>query len=213
MKSVLLSLLLAVTGCGAASHEAFVPRSQRAVPAQAMTWEESTTPTMAPPPGAVSPMPTAASMSVADDPMRTLVAASTQAPPGARRVLDTVRAMLDAQTVTRGSCYTWVNAVYRRAGGPRAAVFDGDRRTRWAEASMLQPGDWVFFVNHSYGDVTHSAIFVAWIDEPARVALMVSYPGENRDAPGRFGDYALTNVYRLVRMRDEAPTRSPGAHG
>jgi hypothetical protein len=60
----------------------------------------------------------------------------------------------------------------------------------------------VFFINHSYNDVTHSAIFVAWVDERARVALMVSYPGGNRDAPGRFSDYELTNVYQLVRMRD-----------
>jgi hypothetical protein len=134
--------------------------------------------------------------------MATLTRAAAQSAPGARRVLDAAKAMIDGGVVTRGSCYTWVNAVYRRATGPRQTVFEGDRRNRWADASLLRPGDWVFFINHSYNDVTHSAIFVAWVDERARVALMVSYPGGNRDAPGRFSDYELTNVYQLVRMRD-----------
>jgi hypothetical protein len=136
------------------------------------------------------------------DPMTALTRASAQASPGARRVLETVREMLDGAVITRGSCYTWVNAVFRRAGGAREAAFNGDRRTNWADASMLRPGDWVFFINHSYNDVTHSAIFVAWVNERAREALMVSYPGERRNAPGRFSTYELTNVYRLVRLRD-----------
>lgn len=194
MKPALVALLLlATTGCGAAPRGALSPRVTRASTPPA--WEEGAAPSMAPLPAAPPPV-------VASDPMTTLTRAAAQASPGARRVLDAVRAMLEGQVITRGSCYTWVNAVFRRAGGAREAVFDGDRRTRWADASTLRPGDWVFFINHSYGDVTHSAIFVAWVDERAREALMVSYPGERRVAPGRFSTYALTNVYRLVRLRD-----------
>ena len=66
----------------------------------------------------------------------------------------------------------------------------------------------MFFINHSFNNVTHSAIFVRWIDEATREAVMVSYPGGNRDAPGRFGQYELTNVYRLVRMDDD-PNGAP----
>ncbi len=141
--------------------------------------------------------------------MAALAAAAERASPCARRVLDATRAMLDEETIVRGSCYTWANAVYRRAGGRTQVAFRASRRTPYADASLLRPGDWVFFINHSFGDVTHSAIFVAWIDERARTALMVSYPGGNRADPGRFGEYELTNVYRLVRMVEESPTSPP----
>ncbi|MFO0609248.1 MAG: hypothetical protein U0324_39150 [Polyangiales bacterium] len=201
MKPPLLALLcLAAAGCGATQHDALTPRASRAAAEPRVVWEEGATPTMPPPP--VAPPPAATPPDPWGDPMGALTRASQHASPGARRVLDAAKAMIDGGVVTRGSCFTWVNAVYRRAGGQRQTVFEGDRRTRWAEASQLRPGDWVFFINHSFGDVTHSAIFVAWVDEPRRVALMVSYPGGNRDAPGRFSDYALTNVYQLVRMRD-----------
>jgi hypothetical protein len=195
--SLFAFVLLAAVGCGATQRSALAPRAPTASAEPRVVWEEGATPTMAPPSVAPAPPP-----DVRSDPMATLTRAAAQSAPGARRVLDAVKVMLDGVVVTRGSCYTWVNAVYRRAGGPRQTVFEGDRRTRWADASLLRPGDWVFFINHSYNDVTHSAIFVAWVDERARVALMVSYPGGNRDAPGRFSDYELTNVYQLVRMGD-----------
>jgi len=201
VKPTLFALLcLAAAGCGATQHDALTPRATHTAVEPRVVWEEGSTPTMAPPPVAppiVTPPPDPRA-----DPMGALTRAAQHASSGARRVLDAAKAMIDGGVVTRGSCFTWVNAVYRRAGGRRETVFAGDRRTRWAEASQLRPGDWVFFINHSFGDVTHSAIFVAWVDERARVALMVSYPGGNRDAPGRFSDYELTNVYQIARMRD-----------
>lgn len=75
----------------------------------------------------------------------------------------------------------------------------------FADASQLQPGDWVFFVNHAWGDDTHSAIFIGWVDRDARLAMMVSYAGGHRDEPGRFGEYDLSGVFRVVRMTDDPP--------
>jgi hypothetical protein len=131
-----------------------------------------------------------------------LLQAEQQASGGARRVLATARALIDDGVVIRGTCFTWLNAVYRRAGGRQTTGYSGDRRGRYASGEQLVPGDWVHFINHSYGGVTHSAIFIAWIDRAASVALTVSYPGERREVPGRFRDYALTSVYRIDRMRD-----------
>jgi hypothetical protein len=131
-----------------------------------------------------------------------LVQAETQASGGARRVLATARALIDESVVIRGTCYTWLSAVYRRAGGRFGTAFSGDRRGRYASADLLQPGDWVHFINHSYGGVTHSAIFIAWTDRASSTALTASYPGERREVPGRFREYELTSVYRIDRMRD-----------
>ncbi len=78
----------------------------------------------------------------------------------------------------------------------------GDRRGRFASADQLRPGDWIHFINHSFGNVTHSAIFIGWSDRASSTALTASYPGQNREAPGRYRDYELTSVYRIDRMRD-----------
>jgi hypothetical protein len=131
-----------------------------------------------------------------------VVSAEQQATGGARRVLSTARALIDDEVVIRGSCYTWLSATYRRAGGPFSTVFSGDRRGRYANAEQLRPGDWIHFINHSYGNVTHSAIFIGWTDRASSTALTASYPGQNREAPGRYRDYELTSVYRIDRMRD-----------
>ncbi|MBL8681978.1 MAG: hypothetical protein JNK05_22615 [Myxococcales bacterium] len=131
-----------------------------------------------------------------------LLQAEQQAPAGARRVLSTARTLIDDEVVIRGTCYTWLSAVYRQAGGRFGTVYSGDRRGRYATADQLQPGDWIHFINHSYNNVTHSAIFIAWTDRDARTALTVSYPGERREVPGRYREYELTSVYRVDRMRD-----------
>lgn len=128
--------------------------------------------------------------------------AEHQATGGARRVLETARAMIEREEVVRGTCFTWVNAVFRRAGGRFTTEFRGDRRGRYAPLDLLQPGDWMHFINQSYGNATHSAIFIAWMDRANGIALTVSYPGERRMVPGRYRDYDLSRVYRIDRMRD-----------
>lgn len=204
--------MLATSGCGTTSTNAIAQNAPRSHHHRSATWVHELPAESVP----VEPQTAApADAPPSDpwrDPMATLDAAAARAQPGARRVLQTIHAMLDEATVVRGSCYTWVSALYRRAGGHPAVVFQGDRRASFATPEVLEPGDWVFFINHSFGDVTHSAVFVAWIDQAARNALMVSYPGGNRRDPGRFGDYELSNVYQIVRMGD-ALVDAPARHG
>jgi len=153
--------------------------------------------------------PRAAAAAATASGLAALDAARAHAAPGARRVLDAARAMIAGGVVVRGSCYTWLRAVYARATGRHQVVYAGSPRPRFARFELLRPGDWVFFINHSYRNNTHSAIFVGWSDARAHVALMASYVGGNRTAPGRFSTYALTNVYQVVRMADDVSAPPP----
>jgi len=131
-----------------------------------------------------------------------LADAIAHAAPGGRRVLETTQTMLQGETVVRGSCWDWVEAVYERAGGAQHTIFHGRQTGPYADDTSIQPGDWIYFVNHEWGDDTHSAIFVRWLDPASRSALMVSYAGGHRDEPGRIGEYVLTSVFHIVRLDD-----------
>lgn len=134
--------------------------------------------------------------------------AITNATPGPRRVLETARNMIRERTILRGSCWDWVYAVYTAARGETQRVFGSRITGPFADVSVIQPGDWVY-LNHVDGGGTHSAIFVGWRDDAHRYALMVSYAGMRSDTPGRFGEYDLSAVYRVMRMSDSDVTPPP----
>ena len=123
-----------------------------------------------------------------------------------RSVLKTGRVMtVDRQEIVRGSCWDYSNEVYNRAGYPntrknRATVFKGTKkRGPYAKASQIKPGDWLYFINHSYNGVEHSSIFVKWTNYKQRIGLMLSYGGEKRNQPARYREYDLSNVYQIIR--------------
>ncbi len=168
---------------------------------------------------APSPAPSYDPVWSAYDPAYAMPRAEASAAPGGQRVLRSAQSMFDAGTVVRGSCYDWVEAVFRNAGGTWHDAFRGRIESGpYAATSELRPGDWVLFVNGDYGDArthTHSAIFISWADESQRAAVMMSYPGGRRDEPGRFGSYTLDRVYRIQRMADDlpvAPARRTRSH-
>ena len=140
-----------------------------------------------------------------------LMQAEKEAGVTGRRVLETGREMtLDKREIVRGSCWDYSNAVYTRSGFPndrksRMVVFKGTKsKGPYADARLIKPGDWLYYVNHSYNDVEHSAIFVKWIDFDSRSALMLSYGGERRNEPARYLTYDLSNVYQIVRPSAES---------
>jgi len=135
-----------------------------------------------------------------------LKSAEAKADAPGRQVLATGRVMtIDRQEIVRGSCWDYSNAVYNRAGYPntrknRATVFKGTKkRGPYADASLIRPGDWLFYINHSYNGIEHSAIFVKWTNYNRRIALMLSYGGERRNHPARYLEYDLSNVYQIIR--------------
>lgn len=139
------------------------------------------------------------------DPIRI---AEKKAKPAGRKILETGRELtLAGSEIIRGGCWDFVNAVYNRAGFPqnkRRVIFKGAKKKGpYADIHLFQPGDWLYYVNHWYGRIEHSAIFVDWIDYDQKEALMLSYGGEKRNEPARYIPYDLSNVYYVVRPASE----------
>lgn len=123
----------------------------------------------------------------------------------ARRVLETAQRMSDEGTVVRGSCYRYVDRVYDDAGydgwRERTQVFRGPRNGPYADLDTIQPGDWLYIVNHPelrpVG--THSVLFVEWADRANGIAHVYSYVGGSRDRPADYVTYDVTRTYGIQR--------------
>ncbi|WP_019673521.1 hypothetical protein [Psychrobacter lutiphocae] len=133
----------------------------------------------------------------------TLYLAEQQATPASKQVLQTVRQMtLDHKEIINGSCWDYLNAAFMRAGVTRDTVFKGEYPYGpFVDTNEIQPGDWLYYVNHSYNDVEHSGLFVGWLDRQANQALILSYAGENRQEPARYKVYDVSHTYNIMRPR------------
>jgi hypothetical protein len=133
--------------------------------------------------------------------------AESRATPAGRKVLTTGREIsLINKEHLRGSCWDYANTVYNRAGFStptnREVILQSTKSAaRPVNPKTIQPGDFLSYINHSYGNSEHSAIFVDWVDENRKTALMLSYAGENRAEPARYRIYDLSNVYFIMRPR------------
>lgn len=107
---------------------------------------------------------------------------------------------LEERLIVRGSCWDYINEVFRRAGysAQRETVFQSKETGPYATLFDIAPGDWLYHVNYSYGTV-HSGIFVYWEDEERMIGTTLSYGGEHRNAPGRYRTYDLSGVYQVIR--------------
>lgn len=47
--------------------------------------------------------------------------------------------------------------------------------------------------------IEHSGIFVCWEDYDRRLGVILSYAGQQRQAPGRYRTYDLSSVYTITR--------------
>jgi hypothetical protein len=138
-----------------------------------------------------------------------LIQAEAKASQPAKKVLKVGREMtLVNKEIVRGSCWDYADTVYTRAGfsrqlPQRQTVFKGSKRSGpYADASQIKPGDFLYYINHSYGGIEHSAIFIDWEDKTKKKALMLSYGGENRRSPARYRIYDLSNVYQITRPKN-----------
>ncbi len=127
--------------------------------------------------------------------------AELQSSVAAREVISTSRTMaLNERAIIQGGCWDYLNAVFNRAGVTRDTVHKGAyRQGPYANSSEIQAGDWLYYINHGYKGIEHSGLFVGWVDESAKQALMLSYAGENRREPARYKVYDLSNVYQIMR--------------
>ncbi len=130
--------------------------------------------------------------------------AETKASATGRKVLVTGREMaIVRKEILPGSCWDWCHLVFNRAGfamgKPREVVAKTTKKGPYCDPALIRPGDWLYYRNRSYGNGEHSGIFVGWINGPGKVALVLSYPGEMRQEPGRYRPYELTGVFRITR--------------
>ncbi|WP_296244298.1 MULTISPECIES: hypothetical protein [unclassified Psychrobacter] len=127
--------------------------------------------------------------------------AETQSSRAAREVISTARKMaLNERTIIKGGCWDYLNAVFNRAGVTRNTIHKGTYgQGPYANTSEIEVGDWLYYINHGYNGVEHSGLFVGWVDERAKQALILSYAGENRREPARYRVYDLSNVYQIMR--------------
>jgi len=119
-----------------------------------------------------------------------------------REILATGRNLaLEERAVIRGSCWDWINAVYKRAGFGEMnhVVFKSKKRGPYVDHGKIESGDWLYYVNHSYKRVGHSGIFVHWVDRKKKIGMVLSYAGEGRRKPGRYKAYNLKDVYFVKR--------------
>jgi len=110
--------------------------------------------------------------------------------------------MIEQEIIVIGACWDYINQVYDTAGFPeskRKNIFSGGKEGPFADPALIQPGDWIKYKNLPYGEISHSAIFVEWIDFDRRSALTIEYIGRDRDVPGWFREADITKVYGILR--------------
>lgn len=122
---------------------------------------------------------------------------------------------LITKTIILGSCWDFVNEVFNRAGVSafKQTIFKSKKAGPYADARLVQPGDWIYHVNHNSNGVDHSAIFVCWKDYTKREAVTLSYAGRNRNVPGRYGVYNLRSIFAIFRpqsAKKDAPEKVKG---
>jgi hypothetical protein len=124
---------------------------------------------------------------------------------GLRIIKEGYQMAVISRTVVRGSCWDFINRVYSNAGyqqANRETIYKGNKGSKYPTPELLHPGDWVYHVNYSYHNVGHSAIFICWKDYDKRMAVTLSYVGQNRSAPGKYGVYDLSGIYNVMRAKE-----------
>ncbi len=132
-----------------------------------------------------------------------ILSGEQRATSSAQKVLRVTRGMVESGEIIRGGCWDYLDTAFTRAGfsrNARTSVYKSTIKGPYANVNMLRPGDWIYHVNHSYGGVGHSGMFVEWINRKNAIALMLSYAGERRKEPARYKAYDLSSVYNVLRV-------------
>ena len=118
------------------------------------------------------------------------------------KVLETgFKMSLIDKTIIKGSCWDFVNEVYKRSGvdEKKSVVFRSQKKGPYANEKLVRPGDWIYHINYQCNNIEHSAIFVCWKDFKNKIAITLSYAGGNRNLPGKYGEYKLSSIYSILR--------------
>jgi len=122
-----------------------------------------------------------------------------------RKVLEVSRSMIANQDIFVGGGWNYINSVYNRIEYTeklRDTIYKSKFQGPYVNSDLIQSGDWLYFVNHSFSESEHSAIFVTWLDEDRKEALMVNYIGGNKKRPGTYKRFILDEVYNIIRAKE-----------
>ena len=106
-----------------------------------------------------------------------LVLSLEEATTAGKTILEIGRKMVfEEKTIVKGSCWDYIFEVYKRAGyaTKKLTVFKSKKSGPYVDISKIQPGDWLYYVNHSYGGVEHSGIFIYWKDYKNKIGVTLS---------------------------------------
>ncbi len=129
--------------------------------------------------------------------------AAAQGP--ARTVLETAARMIELGTPVKGSCYDYVDAVFKEAGHDdwrrREKVYRKPKKGPYVNLDRVKPGDWLWLVKYREGAHirTHSVLFVGWQNRSQGIAHVFSHPGQGRAVSGRFQTYDVSKTYNITR--------------
>ena len=130
--------------------------------------------------------------------------AENNASPEGKAILITSRSMINDGQIVVGSCWDYINAVYNRADFPanrRMTIMKSKKKGPFPKIDWIQPGDWLYYINHSYSRVEHSGVFVEWVNRDKKKAVVMSYQGGKNKSPATYKIYDLKNVYSIIRPR------------
>lgn len=119
------------------------------------------------------------------------------------KILSTGFDMVKSGEIVKGSCWDYIDKLYSKAGykrEDRIYAFKGSKnKHHFAPLETILKGDWLYFINQSYGKVEHSGVFISWKDRQRAKAIILSYGGENRKKPARYRVYDISEVFTIVR--------------
>jgi len=131
-----------------------------------------------------------------------IISAESRATPAARKVMTSIRHMVESREIIRGACWDYLNLGFTRAGYPhakRTIAYKSKKSGPYVSVDRIQTGDWLYHINHSYHGIEHSGMFIGWIDYSRKIGLTLSYAGEGRAEPARYKTYNLSSVYHIMR--------------
>lgn len=123
-----------------------------------------------------------------------------------KRLLQSALDGVKSSKIVKGSCWDYINALYNENNitkEKRVVIFKSSKKGPFAQRNLFKSGDWVYHINHSYHNVSHSGMFIDWVDKKNFKALMLSYAGENKKTPARFRVYTIDNSYNIMRPKGE----------
>jgi hypothetical protein len=130
--------------------------------------------------------------------------AEANASPEGRNILEVSRSLISNKEIIVGGCWDYIHTVFDRAGysqKERETIFKSKFKGPYFDSENVQTGDWLYYVNHTYRDTEHSAIFVAWINKEKKEALMISYVGEKKRKPGEYKKFVIDKIYNVIRAK------------